>query len=65
MIDNASGGTVFADATAYIGGSELPVPVDSRLEWPTGSGIWYIVRHAGAIPDEVRPAYRELIIEAE
>ena|SRR5688500_12415507 len=65
MIDNGSGGTVLADATAYIGGRELPVPLDSRVEWPAGSGSWYIVRHAGAMPDEVRPAYRELILEAE
>lgn len=65
MIDAPAGGTVFADATAYIRGDQPPVPVDSRLEWPADSGHWYIVRYAGAIPDEVRPAYRELIIEAE
>jgi hypothetical protein len=65
MVDNGSGGTVFADATGYISGKEPPVPVDSRVEWPAGSGSWYIVRYAGAVPDEVRPAYRELILEAE
>lgn len=65
MIDSSSGGTVFADATAYIEGRALPVPLDSRVEWPDGSGAWYIVRHAGAIPDERRPAYRELILERE
>ena len=65
MVDNGSGGTVFADATAYIDGRADPVPLDSRVEWPAGSGAWYIVRHAGAVPDERRPAYRELILEAE
>lgn len=65
MVDNGSGGTVLADATGYIDGRELPVPVDSRVEWPADSGSWYIVRYAGAIPDEVRPAYRELILERE
>lgn len=65
MIDSPTGGTVFADATGYVDGRELPIPVDSRVEWPAESGHWYIVRFAGAIPDEVRPAYREMILEAE
>ena len=65
MINSDAGGTVLADATAWIGGQELPVPLQSRLEWPTGSDKWYTVASAGAMPDEVRPAYRELIIEAE
>jgi hypothetical protein len=65
MINNEGGGTILADATAWVGGGEPPVPISSRVEWPAGSGAWYIVRAAGAVPDEVRPAYRELIIEAE
>lgn len=65
MITNASGATVFADATAMVDGKAAPVPVGSRVEWPEGSGAWYLVRHAGAVPSERRPAYRELILEAE
>lgn len=62
-INSIDGATSFADATAWFRPEVGIIPIESRVEWPTGSAAWYRVVHAGALPDEVRPAYRELIME--
>ena len=53
--------TTLGDAVAYIRPEVAPVPVGSRVDW---GGKTYRVAAAGAVPDEVSPSHRELILES-
>jgi hypothetical protein len=54
--------TTLADATAYIRPEVAAVPIGSVVNW---GGVEYRVAGAGAIPTEVHPTYRELLLEAQ
>lgn len=62
MVRSADGeSTTLADAVAYLRPEVEPVPVGTLVDW---YGKTYRVAAAGALPSEVRPVYRELLLEA-
>ena len=59
LVIDREGQTVRAEASVILRPEVAPVPVESRLTW---GGKTYRVLTAGALPDEVRPTHRELMI---
>lgn len=59
LIIDRAGNQARAEATAMIRPEDGPVPVESKVTW---GGKEYRVLAAGALPDEVNPTHRELVL---
>jgi hypothetical protein len=59
LIVGPGGNSLQARATALIRPEAGPVPVESKVTW---GGKEYRVLAAGALPDEVNPTHRELVL---
>lgn len=58
VIDQA-GKQARVEAIVMVRPEVRPIPIDSRITW---GGVTFNVLRAGALPDEVRPTHRELMI---